>query len=73
MFDKLMAYFKAHRENRRLAEEFASMTHRDFVDIGISASDIPNILEENFKRLYNAALEARVIARTDRLGQQRVA
>ena len=73
MFDKLMAYLQAQRENRRLADEFASMSHRDFVDIGISSSDVPNILEENFKRLYNVALEARLDARTARLGQQRVA
>jgi len=73
MFDKLIAYFQAQRENRRLADEFASMTHRDFVDIGISSSDVPNILNENFKRLFNAALETRVEGRSARLGQQRVA
>jgi len=73
MFDKLIAYFQAQRDNRRLADEFASMTHRDFVDIGISSSDVPNILDENFKRLFSAALEARTVGRTARLGQQRVA
>jgi uncharacterized protein YjiS (DUF1127 family) len=73
MFDRLIAYFQAQRENRRLADEFASMTHRDFVDIGISSSDVPSILDENFTRLYNAALEARGEGRSARLGQQRVA
>ena len=73
MFDKVFAYFQAQRENRRLSDEFASMTHRDFVDIGISSSDVPNILDENFKRLYNQALVTRVEARGSRVGQQRVA
>jgi len=73
MFDRLIAYFQAQRENRRLADEFASMTHRDFVDIGISASDVPNILADNFKRLYAAALDARLEARGARVGAQRVA
>jgi uncharacterized protein YjiS (DUF1127 family) len=73
MFDKIFAYFQAQRENRRLADEFASMTHRDYVDIGISSSDVPRILDENFKRLFNLALEARAEARGARVGQQRVA
>ena len=73
MFDRVAAYFQAQRENRRLADEFASMTHRDFVDIGISSSDVPQILEENFKRLYNEALSARAELRGVRVGQQRVA
>jgi uncharacterized protein YjiS (DUF1127 family) len=73
MFDKIIAYFQAQRENRRLADEFASMTHRDFVDIGISGSDVPQILEENFKRLYSQAVAARLEARGSRIGQQRVA
>lgn len=73
MFDRVIAYFKAQRENRRLADEFASMTRRDFVDIGISAADVPQILEDNFKRLYNEALAARAELRGARLGQQRVA
>ena len=73
MFDKIFAYFQAQRENRRLADEFSSMTHRDFVDIGISSSDVPHILEENFKRLYGQAVAARVEARGSRIGQQRVA
>lgn len=73
MFDKVFSYLQAQRENRRLADEFASMTHRDFVDIGISSSDVQNILDENFKRLYSQALSARVEARGSRVGQQRVA
>jgi uncharacterized protein YjiS (DUF1127 family) len=73
MLDRLIAYFQAQRENRRLADEFSSMTNRDFVDIGISSSDVPSILEENFKRLFSLALEARVEARGARVGQQRVA
>ena len=73
MFDRVVAYFQAQRENRRLADEFASMTHRDFVDIGISSSDVPQILEENFKRLYNEAIAARAELRGVRVGQQRVA
>jgi len=73
MFDRVIAYFQAQRENRRLADEFASMTHRDFVDIGISSADVPQILEENFKRLYNEALAVRAGLRGARLGQQRAA
>ncbi len=73
MFDRIVAYVQASRENRRLADEFASMTHRDYVDIGISGSDVPHILEENFKRLYNIALEARLAARGQTVGQTRVA
>lgn len=73
MFDRLFAYLQAQRENRRLADEFASMTNRDYVDIGISSSDVPHILEENFKRLYAEALEARFAARAGRVSQHRVA
>jgi hypothetical protein len=73
MFDRIIAYMQASRENRRLADEFASMTHRDYVDIGISGSDVPYILEENFKRLYTAALEARLAARGKTVGLARVA
>jgi len=73
MFDRLFAHLKASRENRRLAAEFASMTHRDFVDIGITSGDVPFILEENFRRLYDEALAARIAARGARIGQQRVA
>ena len=73
MFDRIVAYFQASRQNRRLADEFASMTHRDFVDIGISGSDVPAILEENFKRLFAQALEARVALRGEAVSQHRVA
>ena len=73
MFDRILAYLQASRENRRLAAEFASMTHRDFVDIGISSADVPNILEENFQRLFRQAVAARMAARGNRLGQRRVA
>ncbi|HEY1723524.1 MAG TPA: hypothetical protein VGG27_19930 [Magnetospirillaceae bacterium] len=73
MFDRIFAYVQAARENRRLADEFASMTHRDYVDIGISGSDVPYILEENFKRLYNTALEGRLAARGQVVSQHRVA
>ena len=74
MFDRIFAYVQASRQNRRLADEFASMTNRDFVDIGINAADVPEILDENFKRLYAAALEARVAARSQgAVSQHRVA
>jgi uncharacterized protein YjiS (DUF1127 family) len=73
MFDRIVAYFQASKQNRRLADEFASMTHRDYVDIGINGSDVPAILEENFKRLYAQALEARVALRGQTVSQTRVA
>jgi uncharacterized protein YjiS (DUF1127 family) len=73
MFDKITAYFQAARQNRRLADEFASMTHRDFVDIGINGADVPAILEENFKRLYAQALEARLALRGETVSAHRVA
>jgi len=73
MFDRLFAYLQASRENRRLAAEFAGMTHRDFVDIGISSADVPNILEENFRRLFDEAFAARTAARGARVGQRRAA
>ncbi len=64
MFDRLIAYWSAARQNRRLADEFASMNHRDFADIGIDRADVPHLLAENFDRLFAEALSRRTLART---------
>ncbi len=74
MFDRIFAYVQATRENRRLADEFASMTHRDYVDIGISGSDVPpNILEENFTASLQPGTRSPFAARGQTVGQHRVA
>lgn len=62
MFARIGAYLKAVHQNRRLADEFASMTERDLADIGISRADVPALLQENFDRLFAQALAERQLA-----------
>jgi hypothetical protein len=73
MFDRFFAYFVAKHENRQLAYEFGTMTDRDFDDIGIDSADVPRLLEQNFQRLYTAALAARADSRRNRVRRQQAA